>query len=98
MPKANADKPVGQCNRMMARVVGDRITVVHNGLKVIENAQIPDLQEVRGPIGFQHHGGPLSAKQIEAMRKQGQTVADDAMSPASSLVQFRNIYIKAIEP
>jgi hypothetical protein len=98
VPKANADKPVGEWNRMMAQVVGDRITIVLNGLKVIDHAQLPGLKEMRGPIGFQHHGGPLPARQIEAMRKRGETVEDDAMSPASSLVQFRNVYIKAMKP
>jgi len=96
VPKANADKPVGEWNRMMARVVGDRVTIVLNGVKVIDNAQLPGLKETRGPIGFQHHGGALSPKQIASMRKRGMTVEDDAMSPASSLMQFRNISIKPI--
>lgn len=97
VPKVNADKPVGEWNRMMARVVGDRVTIVLNGKKVIDNAQLPGLKQTKGPIGFQHHGGPLSARQIERMRQRGMSVDDDAMSPASSLVQFRNIYIKPIE-
>ena len=98
VPKVNADKPVGQWNRMMAHVVGDRISIVLNGMKVIDNAQLPDLKQKEGPIGLQHHGGPLSPERIAAMRKRGMSVEDDAMSPASSLVQFRNIYIKSIEP
>ncbi|MHB8897743.1 MAG: 3-keto-disaccharide hydrolase [Thermoguttaceae bacterium] len=98
VPKANADRPVGQWNRMMARVVGDRVTIVLNGQKVIDNARLPGLKEMRGPIGFQHHGGPLPPKQIEAARKRGEQVDPDAMSPASSLVQFRNVYIKPLGP
>lgn len=97
VPKANADKPVGEWNRMMAHVVGDRVTIVLNGLKVIDNAQLPNLKEERGPIGFQHHGGPIPPQRIAAMRKRGMTVDDDAMSPASSLCQFRDIYIQPIE-
>ncbi len=38
--------------------------------------------------------GPLSAKQIENLRKRGEAVEDGAMSPASSLIQIRNVYIK----
>jgi hypothetical protein len=98
VPKANADKPVGEWNRMMTHVVGDRVTIVLNGLKVIDNAKLPNLKLQQGPIGLQHHGGPLSEKQIEAMRKRGMTVDDDAMSAASSMMQFRNVYIKEIEP
>jgi hypothetical protein len=97
VPKTCADKPVGEWNRMMAHVVGDRVTIVLNGLKVIDNAELPDLKQRRGPIGFQHHGGPLSPNQIAAMRKRGMTVNDDAMSPASSLIQFRNVYIKTLD-
>ena len=97
MPKVNADKPVGQWNRVMVRVVGDRVTIVLNGKKVIDNAQLPNLKQTRGAIGFQHHGGPLSAKKVESMRKRGMTIEDQPMSPASSLVQFRNVYIKPIK-
>jgi hypothetical protein len=98
VPKTNADKPVGQWNRMIAEVVGDRVSIVLNGKKVIDNAQLPDLQEMRGPIGFQHHGGPLSERQIAAMRRRGEKVEDKPMSPASSLIQLRNIYIKTVAP
>jgi 3-keto-disaccharide hydrolase len=98
VPKACADKPVGEWNRMMAHLVGDRVTIVLNGHKVIDQAKLPGLKEMRGPIGFQHHGGPLSAKKIENLRKRGEEVEDDAMSPASSLIQFRNVFIKPIKP
>jgi hypothetical protein len=48
---------------------------------VLENAQLPDVPE-RGPIALQHHGGP---------RKDG------TLSPASSLMQFRNIWIRELD-
>ncbi len=82
VPKACADKPVGEWNRMMAHVVGDRVTIVLNGLKVIDNAELPGLKGTSNPIGFQHHGGPKG--------NPGQ----ETMSPASSLIQLRNIYIQ----
>jgi hypothetical protein len=96
VPKVCADKPVGEWNRMMATVVGDRVSIILNGYQVIDNAQLPNLKKKSGPIGFQHHGGPLSKKQIDSMRKRGMDVDSDAMSPASSLIQFRNIYIKSL--
>jgi len=34
---------------------GNRMTVVLNGITVIENALLPQIPE-RGPIGLQHHG------------------------------------------
>ena len=45
-------------------------------------ALIPVIPE-RGPIVLQHHGGPDK---------------DGRLRPASSLVQFRNIWIKSLDP
>ncbi len=80
VPKVKADNPVGQWNTFKITMIGDRLTVELNGKTVIENAQLPGVP-ARGRIGLQHHGGP---------RKNGE------LSPASSLVQFRNIYIKEL--
>jgi hypothetical protein len=81
VPSENADRPVGQWNAFDIIVQGDRITVINNGITVIHNALFPGL-DVTGPIGFQHHGG----LDPETGKLQG----------ASSLVQFRNIWIKEL--
>jgi hypothetical protein len=54
-PKANADNDVGQWNAFEITMKGDRLTVVLNGVTVIENAQLPGVA-ARGPIALQHHG------------------------------------------
>ncbi len=79
-PKVNADKPVGEWNTFEITMKGDRLTVVLNGKTVIENAQLPGIA-ASGKIALQHHGG------------RGK---DGKMSPASSLIQFRNISIKEL--
>lgn len=81
VPSQNADKPVGQWNAFDITVKGNRITVVNNGIVVIDNALYPGL-DVTGPLGLQHHGGinPETGK----------------LRGASSLVQFRNIWIKEL--
>ncbi|NLH29679.1 MAG: DUF1080 domain-containing protein, partial [Bacteroidales bacterium] len=81
VPCENADRPVGQWNAFDIVVKGDRITVINNGIVVIDNAYYPGL-DVKGPIGLQHHGGinPQTGK----------------LMGASSLVQFRNIWIKEL--
>jgi hypothetical protein len=81
VPKVKADKPAGQWNSMDITVIGDRVTVMLNSQVVIDNAQVPGLSE-SGPIGLQHHGG--------LNKKTGE------MSPASSLIQFRNIWIREL--
>ncbi|MDX2036895.1 MAG: DUF1080 domain-containing protein [Isosphaeraceae bacterium] len=55
-PKTQADKPVGEWNHFVITLRGDRLTVVLNGVTVIENAQLPGIP-ARGPIVLQHHGG-----------------------------------------
>jgi len=54
-PKANADKDVGQWNAFEITMKGDRLTVVLNGVTVLENAQLPGVP-AKGPLALQHHG------------------------------------------
>ncbi|MBL9083786.1 MAG: DUF1080 domain-containing protein [Planctomycetales bacterium] len=55
VPKVNADNNIGEWNTFEITVIGNRLTVVNNGHKVIDNAELPDLPE-SGPVGLQHHG------------------------------------------
>lgn len=80
-PKVCADNPVGQWNTFIITVKGDRLSVKLNGKQVLENAQLPGLPK-EGPIALQHHGGKN--------KRTGE------FSPASSLMQFRNIYVKRL--
>jgi hypothetical protein len=80
-PKVKADKPVGEWNTFEITMKGDRLTVLLNGKTVLDNAQLPGVPE-KGALALQHHGGKNA--------KTGE------MSPASSLLQFRNISIKEL--
>ena len=51
-PKTKADRPIGEWNRTMITLKGDRLTVSLNGRVVIDNAQLPGVP-ARGPIGLQ---------------------------------------------
>lgn len=53
-PSAVADKPIGEWNRTMITLKGDRLTVSINGKVVIENAQLPGIPD-SGSVGLQHH-------------------------------------------
>jgi len=83
VPKVKADNPVGQWNAFDITMKGDRVTAVLNGKLVLDNAQIPGIPK-EGPVTLQHHGG--------LNKRTGKH------SPASSLIQFRNIYIKKLAP
>ena len=53
-PKERADAPLGQWNRSVITMKGDRVWVQLNGKPIIENAQLKGVAS-RGPIGLQHH-------------------------------------------
>jgi hypothetical protein len=57
-PKKMADKKIGEWNRFVITMKGDRLTVNLNGETVIENAQLPGVPR-QGPIALQHHGFPI---------------------------------------
>lgn len=57
-PRAKADRPIGEWNRFVITLRGDRLTVDLNGQRVIEEAQLPGVA-ARGPIALQHHGDPI---------------------------------------
>ncbi|MBC8350959.1 MAG: DUF1080 domain-containing protein [Planctomycetes bacterium] len=80
-PRVNADNPVGEWNSFTIIMVKDRLTVILNNKMVLENAQLPEVPG-RGAIALQHHGG---------------VNADGSFKPASSLVQFRNVWIKELD-
>lgn len=62
-PKVKADKPVGEWNRTMVTIKGDRLTVAINGQTVIENAQLPGVP-AKGKIALQHHGSSIDFANI----------------------------------
>jgi hypothetical protein len=62
-PKRKADKPIGQWNRFIITMKGERLTVNLNGQTVIENAQLPGVPK-RGRIALQHHGDPIQFANI----------------------------------
>ncbi|MCS6852267.1 MAG: DUF1080 domain-containing protein [Gemmataceae bacterium] len=62
-PKVKADKPLGQWNRMVITLKGDRLTVDLNRQRVIDNAPLPGIPKT-GPIALQHHGDPIEFANI----------------------------------
>jgi hypothetical protein len=62
-PKRKADRPLGEWNRMMITVKGQRVSVTMNGVAVIEDATL-DGMPAEGPIGLQHHGQAIDFANI----------------------------------
>jgi 3-keto-disaccharide hydrolase len=54
-PKLHADHNIGEWNTFEITLIGQQVTIVLNGQKVIDQASIPGIQQ-RGSVGLQHHG------------------------------------------
>jgi hypothetical protein len=63
LPSKRADAPFGQWNRFVITMRGDRVTVVLNGEKVIDQAELPGVPP-QGPLGLQHHGDPVEFRNL----------------------------------
>ena len=63
IPIKNADHPLGDWNNFLVTIKGDHMTVVTNGVRVINAVELPGLP-AKGPIGLQHHGDPVQCRQI----------------------------------
>ncbi|WP_075090945.1 DUF1080 domain-containing protein [Haloferula sp. BvORR071] len=62
-PKVKGDNPLGEWNRTMITIQGDRLTVTINGKTAIENAQLPGVP-AKGKIALQHHGAAIDFANI----------------------------------
>jgi type 1 glutamine amidotransferase len=69
-PLVVADKPVGEWNTFFIRMVGDRVTVLLNGQKVVDNTVLENYWErdkpiyPTGQIELQNHGNTLYFRNI----------------------------------
>jgi hypothetical protein len=60
-PTTLADRNIGEWNTFEITVTGSRLTVVLNGQRVIDSAELPGLP-ARGRIALQHHGSKKDGK------------------------------------
>jgi formylglycine-generating enzyme required for sulfatase activity/serine/threonine protein kinase len=69
-PLVNADKPIGEWNAMLIRIVGDKVTVSLNGQLVVDNVVFENYFEpdkpiyLSGPIELQKFGAPLQFRSV----------------------------------
>ncbi|WP_340105318.1 3-keto-disaccharide hydrolase [Rhodohalobacter sp. 8-1] len=60
-PSTFADNHIGEWNTFEITMIGDRLTVVLNEQTIIEDVQLPDVDD-RGPIALQHHGNKVDGE------------------------------------
>jgi hypothetical protein len=94
-PSKKMDKPFGLWNQFKIRMVGDRVTVIYNGTKVVDNAVLENY---------------FTRKTFEDAKKAGtitdpNAFADPAFAKGpiqlqthGSEIRWRNLYIREISP
>lgn len=60
-PSSFADNHIGEWNTFEITMIGDRLTVVLNDQTIIDDVQLPDVED-RGPIALQHHGNKVDGE------------------------------------
>ncbi len=55
-PDRKADREPGRWNKMEITVVGKKVSVALNGIRIVRGAEVPHMPD-RGPIHLQAHGG-----------------------------------------
>lgn len=60
-PSSFADNHIGEWNTFEITMIGDRLTVVLNDQTIIDDVQLPDVDD-RGPIALQHHGNKVDGE------------------------------------
>jgi len=69
-PLARADNPVGEWNTLRMTMIGEKVTVFLNGVKVVDNVTMENYWDraqpifPRGPIELQAHGTDLAFRDI----------------------------------
>ena len=71
-PLAFADKPIGEWNRFLIRMVGKRVSIWLNGKLVVDRTELENFWDKEGKlplvradqIELQHHGNELTFKNI----------------------------------
>jgi hypothetical protein len=69
-PSKKMDRPFGEWNQFKITMIGERVTIIFNGEKVVDNAVLENYVEhgapvfVEGPIKLQTHGGEIRWRNI----------------------------------
>ena len=64
VPVKNTDRPPGEWNAMEITLIGRVLTIVQNGVTVIDKINLPGRLPYGGPIGLQHHGDPIQFRKL----------------------------------
>ena len=102
-PSKKMDRPFGEWNRFNIRMVGERVTVIFNGEKVVDNAVLENFfaNQKAGYIAYGKAGAPADPK--KAAKIPNGFIRDPAfprgpiqLQTHGSEIRWRNVFVREI--
>ncbi|MSU66298.1 MAG: DUF1080 domain-containing protein [Opitutus sp.] len=102
-PSKKMDRPFGEWNRFHIRMIGERVTVIFNGEKVVDNAVLENFfaNQKAGYVAYAAPGAPAAAKQEQKipngfMRDPAFPKGPIQLQTHGSEIRWRNVFIREI--
>lgn len=101
-PSRKMDKPFGEWNSFKIRMIGERVSVIFNGEKVVDNAVLENFF-ANQKAGYVAYGKPTSASKATAlvnefMRAPAYATGPIQLQTHGSEIRWRNAFIREIGP
>jgi len=97
------DKPFGEWNRFVIRMIGERVTVIFNGVKVVDNAVLENFfaNQKAGYLAYAKTGAGADGKKEETrpngfMRDPAFPKGPIQLQTHGSEIRWRNVFIREI--
>lgn len=105
-PLKKMDKPFGEWNQLKVTMIGERVTVIFNGEKVVDNAVLENFfaNKKIGYVAFEQAGAKAKAKDGGEPVKLPNGYMNDPVFPKGPIqlqthgseIRWRNVYIREI--
>ena len=103
-PSKKMDKPFGEWNSLKITMIGERVTVVFNGEKVVDHAVLENFF-ANPKSGYPAYGKPDPKKSGEVTKMPNNAMLDPAfpkgpiqLQTHGSAIRWRNVFIREIGP
>lgn len=102
-PSKNMDRPFGEWNNFVIKMIGERVTVIFNGQKVVDNAVLENFfaNQKAGYLAYAKAGAADQAKKTERMpngymRDPAFPKGPIQLQTHGSEIRWRNVFIREI--
>jgi hypothetical protein len=102
-PSKKMDRPFGEWNRFHIRMIGERVTIIFNGEKVVDNAVLENFF-ANQKAGYLAYAAPGAAKAAKPEQKLANGFMRDPAFPKGPIqlqthgseIRWRNVFIREI--